>query len=306
MEQLSHPRQPLIQQRLSIPLHNRGQRQPLRDGLHPSLVLVLTTPLSDAPVRVSLSQWAVKEAHPDSLAVLDALVVRRIAHHRPHRSLTQLLRCCLIHLFTSSLLAQAAGADATLVNSAGTSALHWSVHSDDERIIVGLMDRIRSQAARTGVGRGGGAGRSAETSSPTSAVHWLNARNETPLHWAVDWQKATAVRVLLSLHSSVHAVDEHGDTPLHRVPIDCDQHSTCRQIVSSLIAAGANITAENHAHRTPLRHFRTDQGPSQQQQQQRRGSESAAAPLAQEQWEEEMEGRAVEFRQNLTEHFDTV
>ena len=187
----------------------------------------------------------------------------------------------------------------TAVNAAGTSALHWSVHSDDERLILGLMERIRIRAhtAKTDL-RGGGAGRF--TAGYTSAVHWRNARNETALHWAVDWQKPTAVRTLLGLHSPVHAVDEHGDTPLHRTPIDCDQHDACRQIVAALIAAGANVTAENHARRTPLQHFRTDQEAAQQQQQQK-GSGGTA-----EEWSEEMAERAAEFKQNLTQHFHTV
>ena len=227
-------------------------------------------------------------------------------------------------LFCVVLCCEAAGADLSAVNGVGTSALHWSVHSDDEDTITGLIERIHRPSPSHSLSSSSPSSPSSSSSPVIPCFLWTNARNETPLHWAVDWQKATAVRVLLRHAGSkvgavVSAVDEHGDTPLHRIPIDCDVHPQCRQIVADLIQVGANITAENHAHRTPLQYFRTHEAqvsgkggnPGGGANAGGRGKKSVGGDVSgsaetKEGWTEEMEDRAAKFRQNLTAQFHTV
>ena len=204
---------------------------------------------------------------------------------------------------------QAAGASLSSTNGVGTSALHWSVHSDDEGVIRGLIKRITRQSKASPPSPSSSSSFSSQPSVP--CVHWRNARDETALHWAVDWQKPTAVRVLLAHGSPVDAKDENGDTPLHRVPIDCDVHPPCRQIVADLLHAGANVTAENAAHRTPLQYLQQLTGEGGEVKAGGKagsaGSTSdGAAGLDEEEWAEEMEDRAAEFKRNLTVDFHTV
>ena len=233
-------------------------------------------------------QWAVKEARPHSLAVIDELI--------------------------------AAGLSLATVNAAGTTALHWSVHSDSDEIITGIIHRLcpgvkDSQHTPP---------TPAATTQHTAARRQLpvcdallakNERNETALHWAVDWQKPVAVSTLLRLADGsrssvsaattasrdlVHVADVNGDTPLHRLPIDCPSSAACRLIAQQLIARGANVTAENKAHRTPLAHFPTptDEGHA--------GDGRERAVLRDAGALEELDEQAEEFKRNVTQQFDTV
>ena len=239
------------------------------------------TQASQQPRPSVLCQWAVKSARADSLAVVDALI--------------------------------AAGASLLSVNAAGTTPLHWSVHSDSDTLITGIIHRLCPQLADSQR-----APPLPATSQPTSSVARLpvcgallavNERNESVLHWAVDWQKAVSVTTLLSIaDGSVSSVsstaaasrelvdraDVNGDTPLHRLPIDCPTSASCRLIAQQVIARGANVTAENAARRTPLAHFPT---PTLQPD----GEDSSAQGRV-----DELDGQAEQFRRNITQHFNRL
>ena len=233
-----------------------------------------------------------KDCHSDSVAIVDALI--------------------------------AAGASLSAVNAAGTTPLHWSVHSDSDALITAVVHRLCPQLADSQ--------RSPPTpTSQSTSVAQLpvcgaltarNERNETALHWAVDWQKPVAVSTLLRLADGssssggttaarqlVDATDVHGDTPLHRLPIDCPSSAACRLIAQQLIARGANVTAENAAHRTPLAHFPTPTQPQQQQQREEgEGTEreEAAAELGERRRDDDLDEQAEQFRRNLTQQFNTL
>ena len=224
-------------------------------------------------------QWAVKEARPDTLAVVDLLV--------------------------------AAGVPLSAVNAAGTSPLHWSVHSDSDALITGLVHRVCPELAES---------EQVPPTPSTAAVTALpvcgallarNERNETVLHWAVDWQKAVAVSTLLRLADGsrasatstqsaarelVHISDANGDTPLHRLPLDCPSSAPCRLIAQQIVARGANVTAENAAHRTPLAHFPTPAVDEESADGRRGGAVQS----------DELDAAAAAFRRNLSTQFSTV
>ena len=229
-----------------------------------------------------------KEWHADTLAVVDALM--------------------------------AAGDSLSAVNAAGTTPLHWSVHSDSDRLITGLLDRLCPQlaAARSQPPTPSAQPHSAPQLPTCSALLARNERNETALHWAVDWQKAVAVSALLRLADDsrgsgtaeaskgrttaarelVAVADVNGDTPLHRLPVDCPSSASCRLIAQLLIASGANVTAENRAHRTPLAHFPT---PTPTQDEQSGGPVTLQASQS-----DGLDAQAERFRRNLSQHFNTV
>ena len=211
----------------------------------------------------------------------------------------------------------AAGESLSAVNAAGTTPLHWAVHSDSDSLITGLLDRLCPQlaAARSLPPTPSAQSHSAPQLPPCSALLARNERNETALHWAVDWQKAVAVSALVRLaddsrsssterHTAaselVAAADVNGDTPLHRLPVDCPSSASCRLIAQLLIAKGANVTAENRARRTPLAHFPTPT-PTQDEQ----AVLGGAARLQAEQ-SGGLEAQAERFRRNLTQQFHTV
>ena len=208
-----------------------------------------------------------KEARPHSLAVVDALI--------------------------------AAGASLSAVNAAGTSPLHWSVHSDSDALITGLIHRLCPQLADS---QHAPPAPSGQPLPLCEALLATNERNETALHWAVDWQKTVAVSTLLRLADGsrgsgsasttasqqlTRAADVHGDTALHRLPVDCPSSAACRLIAQLVIARGANVTAENDAHRTPLAHFPTP----------------AAAEGS---GDDGLEQQVERFRRNVSQHFSTL
>jgi len=46
-----------------------------------------------------------------------------------------------------------------------------------------------------------------------------------PLHWAVDWTRVGAVRVLLEEGADSNTKDSNGNIPLHRIKKDCDENA---------------------------------------------------------------------------------
>jgi len=156
------------------------------------------------------------------------------------------------------------------VNGVGSGISHWAVVGNNRDLLVGLLDRVGSDSDR---------------------IKWLsqlNARSESSLHWSVDWLSVDLIPILMKYLNSTHlnAVDSEGDTPLHRIPMDCVDRPRCLELVDLLIDYGANVTAENRYHRKPLQHLVVD-------------------PLN-EQQRAAIETQLQQFRHNLTEEFQTV
>ena len=170
------------------------------------------------------------------------------------------------------------------------------MHSDQCAVVLGVAQRLCRAASS-----------SASGSCPSSLLFRLNERNESALHWAVDWQRGESLRCLLQLlppaASSASAVvnqpDVNGDTPLHRVPADCDASAACRALVRLLLRHGASVTAENRAKRRPLQHFNTAAGAVDEAA----GSDGALQDAA---TQATLAEQAQDFRHNLTVDFRTV
>eukprot|EP00760_Papus_ankaliazontas_P010023 PhM_4_TR14179/c0_g1_i1/m.47486/K10380/ANK; ankyrin len=118
------------------------------------------------------------------------------------------------------------GADATLTDNVGMSALHYAVVNGAQPLVKKLMD--------------------------SGAVD-INIRDKyfsTALHWAAASTNATTFETLFSgkVEPDVNCVDLNGDTPLHRA---CYRGATAAtQILLHKEATDPNIV--NHAGRTPL------------------------------------------------------
>jgi ankyrin repeat protein len=97
---------------------------------------------------------------------------------------------------------QAAGTSPLAVNQGGSTPLHWASTVQDASVCVPVIRTL----ADAGV-----------------SVHARNGAGETALHWAVDWRAEHAVNTLLDMGADPNAVDERGNTPLHKIKADCDQ-----------------------------------------------------------------------------------
>lgn len=85
----------------------------------------------------------------------------------------------------------------------------------------------------------------------------------TPLHFACGGVKIELVKILLENNADVNAIDQGGNTPLHRcflefLPIDQDNLEYAEmgtdnlKLVKLLVENGATVDAENYDHETPL------------------------------------------------------
>jgi len=88
-------------------------------------------------------------------------------------------------------------------------------------------------------------------------VNGANKAGETPLHWAIEWQSLWSVRALLYANATVSALDQHQNTPLHKISSDCQENEVCTHIVSLMVAAAAPTMVANEYGRTVLEHFDT-------------------------------------------------
>jgi ankyrin repeat protein len=154
-------------------------------------------------------------------------------------------------------------ADANVKNAAGTTPLHWAAAAGDAATVQQLL---------------------AAGADPNVA----SARGDRPLHWAVEWLNVPTLRTLLATRSphaatasahapaaaaasaasaasvaDVSAVDEQGDTPLHRVSANCHHEWRCARIVALLIRSGAEMSRPNKHGRTPQQHFDLTVAPPQ-------------------------------------------
>lgn len=180
------------------------------------------------------------------------------------------------------------GCDVNALNSANTSVLHWAAASktDDPAVFLHLL-HLNQPTIQS-------------TNQPIThkMLYHLNARNESVLHWAVEWKSQRVVEEIINLikpstSSSTNLLDqpdENGDTPMHRLTIDCASDRACQSIAASLIRAGANLTFENYSKRTPLQRITFDQAFNQ----------SITDSV------NHLHRTADEFRRNLTDQFHTV
>eukprot|EP00884_Botryococcus_braunii_P011738 jgi/Botrbrau1/20565/Bobra.145_2s0112.1 len=124
----------------------------------------------------------------------------------------------------ASLLLLEAGADANAANSSGYTPLHYAA-SKGRLPLLRLLLKAGAD---------------------------VNARDKntasTPLHRACSAGQAQAVRLLVEEgHAKVDALDKRRQTPL-MVAVDCGQ----RAPALILVAAGANVEAEDEMGETPL------------------------------------------------------
>lgn len=245
-----------------------------------------TPPLIEATVRSSVSDIR-KAFSADELACDKRDWNNNTALHFAAKSGSILLIDELIQPRSNDQSNKPRGCDVSALNAANTSVLHWAAASQsDDPIVIRHLLTINQSNKHT---------------INQALLYHLNARNESVLHWAVEWKSHQILDELLRVIKAtksdsspvidlINHPDENGDTPLHRLTIDCGSDPACRAVAASLIRAGANSTAENHSHRTPLQRINFDQSDNQ--------SHNQSA--------EQLMHSADEFRRNLTDQFHTI
>lgn len=155
---------------------------------------------------------------------------------------------------------------------------------------------------------------------------WLthrNDRNESALHWAIEWSSLNALNTLLSLinascqhdcnpklclYDAVNNIDINGDTPLHRIGIDCDTNRRTQQMIATLLRYDADPHIQNHYHRTPLQHctFKTITEPTSSIHNDHSDHGITLSDLDAATLNAYLDQQVLQFKQNLTEEFNTV
>lgn len=73
-------------------------------------------------------------------------------------------------------------------------------------------------------------------------INHQNEIGETPLHWAIEWQKLGSVIGLTSYKElNPNLQDSHGYAALHRSPKDCWNKIECQVMSQLVINKGANL-----------------------------------------------------------------
>ena len=136
---------------------------------------------------------------------------------------------CLASIFTDAkaemiMTLCSFGADVTIPDYYGDTALHFAVLRDDEKKARALL------------------------SEAPKLVNMAGASGEVPLHWAVKKSSSKMIDVLCEGKCDVNAGDQHGNTPLHFATA----HTRDEAIVKTLLEYGAAPEKPNREGHTPL------------------------------------------------------
>lgn len=172
----------------------------------------------------------------------------------------------------------AAGADVNAPSARQERPLHWAVEWLNVAAVRALLATVPLPAAKAdslsatvsataaaaasasaGKSKSSGKGTATASAARAGAEVDLAATDAGFVMSAAGGPVLAAARARLNLS----AVDEQGDTALHRVRTDCHTQWRCVRIVSLLLRAGAEMGAQNVYKRSPLQHFVTTHVPPQ-------------------------------------------
>jgi ankyrin repeat protein len=145
---------------------------------------------------------------------------------------TALILACQANDTGSAKLLLERGANAKAINRYGVSALHWAARHGNLEILGALLDSPIENRPNINL----------KASGNESAT----IQSGTALHWAASAGQKEAVTKLIDHNASLEERDTSGDTALHlAIPVS-------EEIAVALVKEGADVSARNQLHETPL------------------------------------------------------